>query len=185
MVLVCGYAAFYRVYTINTEFPQACLACFAHQLWSTKGSTSRHSVAVRPANKKHVALWMPVGEIMASQEFLLVYIFLLPTLAASQRHPGGHSGHRGHGGHGGGHGPHGRDGKYIERVQARFSDFKRGEIKNNWLPQKEPEGFNILLDALKKWRPSSTSNFVKVSHNNKAPVIVDSSIHMIHIQDKI
>ena len=75
-------------------------------------------------------------------------MFLLPRLSFAQR--GVHTT---------------RDGKHIERVQARYTDFSRGELNDKWLPQKEPDGFNILFDALKKWRPSSSTNFVKVSYN--------------------
>ena len=80
------------------------------------------------------------------EQFLLVCLFLLPQLSFAQRGV-----------------LQTRDGKYIERVQARYTDFDRGELNSNWLPQKEPDGFNVLFDALKNWRPSKSSNFVKVS----------------------
>jgi len=133
------------------------------------------SVALCPANKKDCpALCPPAGEktakmaSMAAQfllprlapQFLLACLLLLPRLGSAQRGQTAKTA---------------RDGKYIERVQARYTDFKRGDIKNNWLPQKEPEGFNILFDALKKWRPSSSTNFVKVQYHDGRRYSVSSN----------
>ena len=57
----------------------------------------------------------------------------------------------------------GKEGGIVKR--RKDTDFSRGELNDKWLPQKEPDGFNILFDALKNWRPSSSTNFVKVSTN--------------------
>ena len=103
---------------------------------------------------------------MASQtqteHFLLGWLFLLPLLVAGQRAPG-------------------REGKYIERLKPRVTDHRKGELPNNWLPPKEKDGFNILFDALKRWRPASSKNYVKVSLG-RLGLLTPLGIHYLSVE---